>query len=49
VVQATRRLLDDPALQAEIVELNYAIARRYYSYRVLERHLAVLMNACLGT
>ncbi|MFQ3663882.1 MAG: glycosyltransferase family 4 protein [Chloroflexaceae bacterium] len=49
VVQATRRLLNDPALQAEIVELNYAIARRYYSYRVLERHLAVLMNACLGT
>lgn len=48
-VEATCRLLDDPALQAEIVELNYAIARRYYSYRVLERHLAVLMNACLGT
>lgn len=49
VIVATRNLLDNPALQAEMADHNYAIARRYYSYRVLERHLAVLMNACLGT
>lgn len=49
VVEATRRVLSDPALCAEMVEQNYAIARRYYSYQVLENQLIVLMNECLGT
>lgn len=49
VVSATRRLLSDPALCAEMVEQNYAIAQRYYSYQVLENQLIVLMNECLGT
>jgi glycosyltransferase involved in cell wall biosynthesis len=47
-VQETRDLLRNPGLVAEIVEDNYQIARRYYSYRTLENHLVVLMNECLG-
>lgn len=49
VVAAARGLLGDPRLRAEMAEQNYTVARRYFSYGVLERHLAVLMNECLGT
>ena len=33
----------------EMVEHNYQVGKRYYSYRTLEKRLAALMNECLGT
>jgi hypothetical protein len=49
VVDDTRALLTNPALVAEMVDQNYTIARRYYSYQALANHLVVLLNTCLGT
>jgi glycosyltransferase involved in cell wall biosynthesis len=43
-VQHTRRVLDDPSLCREMVERNYAIARKCYSYKVLERKLGGLIE-----
>ncbi|HYO89087.1 MAG TPA: glycosyltransferase family 4 protein [Candidatus Limnocylindrales bacterium] len=47
-LQQAREWLGNPALVAEIVETNYQIAKRYYGYHVLEKHLALLLNECLG-
>ena len=47
-VRRTRELLQDRALVAEMVEHNYAVARRHYSFAVLERLLACLLDRCLG-
>jgi glycosyltransferase involved in cell wall biosynthesis len=47
-VRRTRQILRDPALAAEMTEHNYELGRRYYSYRVLERSLLVLLNQVLG-
>lgn len=49
VVEETRHLLQNPSMGAEMSEHNYEIARRYYSYRVLEHQLMVLMDQSLGT
>lgn len=48
-LRATEALLADQALVREIVEHNYALARRYYSYTALEKRLVSLLNECLGT
>ena len=48
VVQQARAVLDDVQLAAEMVNHNYELGCRYYSYRVLERRLAVLLDQCLG-
>jgi glycosyltransferase involved in cell wall biosynthesis len=47
-LEEARRWLENPTLVEEIVETNYEIARRYYSYHVLEKHLALLLNESLG-
>jgi glycosyltransferase involved in cell wall biosynthesis len=47
-VAQARAVLHDPGLAAEMTEHNYELGRRYYSYRVLENLLIVLMNRCLG-
>jgi glycosyltransferase involved in cell wall biosynthesis len=47
-VRQARALLRDPNLAAEMVEHNYELGRRYYSYRTLEKQLVALMNECLG-
>lgn len=47
-LQQAREWLSNPALVAEITAANYAVAKRYYSYHVLEKHLALLINECLG-
>lgn len=47
-VRRTQQILRDPALAAEMTEHNYELGRRYYSYRVLERSLLVLLNQVLG-
>ena len=47
-VRRTRELLQDEGLVAEMVAHNYALARRHYSFAVLERLLAGLLERCLG-
>lgn len=43
-VQEARRLLDDKAVVAEMVDHNYALGQRYFSYRALAEHLIPLIN-----
>lgn len=47
-VQQTRTVLENPTLAEEMVEHNYQVGKRYYSYRALEKRLAALMSECLG-
>lgn len=47
-VEATQRVLDDARLRQEMVEHNYQLARRHYSYAVLEHHLRTLIVECFG-
>ena len=47
-VQEAKEVLHNPGLRTEIVERNYELGRRYYSFHVLERRLTVLINECLG-
>jgi glycosyltransferase involved in cell wall biosynthesis len=44
-----RRVLDDPALAADIGDHNYELGRRFYSFRTLERRLSLLVQDALGT
>jgi len=48
VVRMVQRLLDDPEYRAEVVDHNYAIARRYYSYTVLRRSLRSIVGSLTG-
>ncbi len=43
-----RRLLDDPAMVAEWAEANYELARRHFSFTVLEQRLMSLTVEALG-
>ena len=47
-IRGARRLLEEPALAAEWAELNYALARRHFSFAVLERRLTALLAECFG-
>ncbi|MEX0788395.1 MAG: glycosyltransferase family 4 protein [Anaerolineales bacterium] len=47
-VEKARRVLEDDRLAAEMVEHNYELGRRFYSFRTLERRLALLMQDTLG-
>lgn len=47
-LEHARRLLLHPAEAAEYAETNYALARRYYSYTMLERRLGLLLADCFG-
>ncbi|MBI4770759.1 MAG: glycosyltransferase, partial [Chloroflexi bacterium] len=47
-VRQTRAVLTDPALAREMVEENYRLAERHYSYAVLERRLQTLIADCFG-
>jgi glycosyltransferase involved in cell wall biosynthesis len=42
------RVLDNPQLAEEMSEHNYNLARRYYSYSMLERRLQTLLMECFG-
>jgi hypothetical protein len=44
-VRQVEGLLQDPARRAEMVEHNYEIGDRYYSYRTLERGLRSLLDS----
>lgn len=47
-VRQTQAVLRDPDLAAEMVEHNYELGRRYYSYHTLEKRLVALMSEALG-
>jgi glycosyltransferase involved in cell wall biosynthesis len=47
-VESVRSLLDSPSVMAEWAETNYELARRHFSYRVLERRLGDILLECLG-
>lgn len=43
-VEQTRTILADPGYRAELVEHNYQVASRFYSYRVLRDSLRSMIN-----
>jgi glycosyltransferase involved in cell wall biosynthesis len=47
-IRETRQLLEDHALAAEWAETNYALARRHFSFTVLERRLSALLAECFA-
>ncbi len=47
-VAATRDILGNPELAAEMTEINFSIGKRYYSFDALEFLLMPLLNDCLG-
>ncbi|MCD8481560.1 MAG: glycosyltransferase family 4 protein [Verrucomicrobia bacterium] len=47
-VRMVQRLLDDPTYREEVVEHNYRVANRYYSYGVLRRSLRTLITNLTG-
>lgn len=47
-LETTRDILLHPAQYTERWEHNYQLARRYYSYTMLERRLNVLLAECFG-
>jgi len=48
VVRETRRILEDKDYCQEMVDHNYKVARRYYSYAVLRRSLRTIMTKLTG-
>jgi hypothetical protein len=42
-VEQTRRVLSDEPLRRRMVDHNYELGRRYFSYRVLQRSLDQFM------
>jgi mannosylglucosylglycerate synthase len=48
VVEEVRRLLEDDTYRAEVMEHNYAMAKRFYSYSVLRRSLRTLITNITG-
>ncbi len=47
-IHETRHLLTQPAQAAAWAAHNFALARRYYSFSVLERRLRLLLADCFG-
>jgi hypothetical protein len=47
-VRQVEKWLQDPQLIAEVVEHNYELGKRFYSYRNLELHLTALLKASFG-
>ena len=47
-VWLVKRILKDLNLVQEMVDYNYALARRHYSYAMLERILQTLLMVCFG-
>jgi glycosyltransferase involved in cell wall biosynthesis len=47
-LRQARQLLENPGLMAEMAEHNFQRARKYYSYKILERHLHTLLVGCFG-
>lgn len=47
-VQRTRDVLDDPKRMRAMAEYNYQLAKRHYSFTMLERRLQTLLAECFG-
>ncbi len=47
-VRQTQQVLADPQLRKEMVEKNYQLARRYYSYSVLRQNKRNILLDCFG-
>jgi glycosyltransferase involved in cell wall biosynthesis len=47
-LNAVRRVLQNPTLAEEWAEENYQLAKRYFSFTVLERRLQSILADCLG-
>jgi glycosyltransferase involved in cell wall biosynthesis len=47
-LEQTRQVLASPALAQEMAEVNYQLARRHYSYSMLERRLQTLIAEWFG-
>ncbi|MCC7161814.1 MAG: glycosyltransferase family 4 protein [Anaerolineae bacterium] len=47
-VERTRQVLSDPFRARQMVETNYQLAKRHYSYAVLERHLETILSQHFG-
>jgi len=47
-LQDTRTILTHPEQACQQTEFNYELARRYYSYSMLERRLGHLLSDCFG-
>jgi glycosyltransferase involved in cell wall biosynthesis len=47
-VRDARKLIEDPELAAAWADQNYELARRHFSFAVLERRLGGLVSECLG-
>ena len=47
-VEEARRLVERPEIAAEWAETNYELARRHFSFAVLERRLDALLHECFG-
>lgn len=47
-IQDTLRILNDPTYQAEMCRFNYALALRYFSYKVLRSKFQVLLENAFG-
>ncbi len=48
VVRKSKEILSNPKLNKEIVDHNYELGKRYYSYSVLEEKLKNLLLDCFG-
>jgi len=47
-VELTKKVLKDPTLTKKMVDHNYELGKRYYSYSVLRKKLKVLLSNCFG-
>ena len=47
-LQLTKKVLQDPLLAKQMVEHNYELGKRYYSYSILRQKLKVLLSNCFG-
>lgn len=47
-VRRTHQVLEEPGLAQQLADHNYRLARRYYSYSMLERRLETLLADCFG-
>ncbi len=47
-VELTRKVLEDPVLAKEMVDCNYELGKKYYSFSVLHQKLNVLLSNCFG-
>jgi mannosylglucosylglycerate synthase len=47
-IEDTRYVLTHPEQARQQCEYNYELARRYYSYKMLDRRLRLMLSDCLG-